>query len=605
MVLSAITVASAARGIGPFVKDTPTDSLLSAQGFIIVTALTTLLLAAITEDRRRAGAALRRSEDAKRALAAEQAALRRVAEEAARATRAEPVLELAAAELAKLLRSDTAAVVRYLSADRVRVMGEHGRRARPGAAGTVRSLVPGGAVDLARRGRVMRSVLRGGEAAGGLAHRVAAPITVEGRVWGAVIAATADAADVPPGTESLLARFADILSLAVAEADARERLRSQATSDPLTGLLKHRAFHERLREEVAGARRHGRPLSIAIFDIDHFKAVNDAFGHAQGDLVLAEATRRLIEASRAEEPVGRLGGDELAVIMPATDGVAARHAADRMRRAIGEADFKGVGAVTVSAGTCDLAEAGSAEELLRLADGALYWAKAHGRDSCFRYSPDVVAELSATERAERLARGQALSGVRALARAIDAKDPSTIRHSERVAELVGLMAERLGWEPARVALLREAGLVHDVGKIGVPDAVLFKRGPLDASQRAQVERHAALGAQIASEVLEPEQAAWIRAHHERHDGSGYPDGLREDAIPEGAQLLALADAWDAMTRARPYSTPMTADAAWAECRRQAGRQFAPAAVRILGELMAEGLTGDDAATSAGWDAAVA
>ncbi len=533
-VFGGLTVIYAARGDGPFVQGTPTQTLLTCQGFIVVTTLTTLLLAAINEDRRRAGRALHDSEESKRALAEEQAALRRIAEAAARSLQVEPVLRLAGEELRALLGVE---------------------------AHVIHDLPP--ASD---------------------AFSVA--VVVGGETWGAVVV-SGRAAD-PERVRNLLPRVADLVSLAVANAQSREYLEDQATTDPLTGLLNHRAFHERLREEVARARRHDRTLSVAVFDIDHFKAINDTFGHARGDVVLAEAARRLRRARREGELAGRIGGDELAVILPEVDGIAAHQAAERLRRVIGTRGYEGVGTLTASSGTCDLAQATDAEHLLRLADGALYWAKAHGRDVCFRYSPEVVEELSADERAERLSRSQALSGIRALARAIDAKDSSTIRHSERVAELVGRLAERCGWSEARIALLREAGLVHDVGKIGVPDAILCKRGRLTPAEYRAVQRHAELGEDIAREVLGAEQASWIRSHHERHDGTGYPDGLRQAQVPDGAQLLALADAWDAMTRARPYSEPMSPSAAIDECRLQSGRQFAPHAVAALEALHAEG-----------------
>lgn len=367
-------------------------------------------------------------------------------------------------------------------------------------------------------------------------------------------------------------------------ADQRERLTAQATTDPLTGLVNHRAFHERLHDEVERAQRYGRALSVAVFDIDHFKQVNDTLGHAVGDAVLRRAAEGLQAAARTTDIVGRVGGDELAVIMPEVGGLCAFTATDRLRRSLGVDDDPHVGTVTVSAGTCDLEHADDAETLLGLADGALYWAKAHGRDVCFRYTPDVVVELSATERAERLARSRALAGVRALARAIDAKDPSTTQHSERVAELAARLAAASGWPPAEVSRIHAAGLVHDVGKIGVPDAILFKPGRLTMLERIEVERHAELGAQIAGEVLDAQQAEWILAHHERVDGKGYPRGLVGDEIPAGARLLALADAWDAMTRARSYSAPMTFEAAFRECCGQAGRQFCPDAVDALREL---------------------
>lgn len=546
LLLSALTVSFAARGEGPFVHGDATTTLLTSQGFVVVTALTTLFLAAITEDRRRAGAALVASEREKRELADEQAALRRVATAIAEERPADQVFALVAREVAGLAGTRSGVVVR--DGDGGGVVGAWGPQ----------------------DGAVVR-----------------AAIQVDGRRWGAVGAGVGT--DVPAGLDERLARFAELVAISLTGAEHRARLTAQATSDPLTGLLNHRAFHERLREEVERARRHGRDLAVAVFDLDHFKQVNDTLGHGAGDEVLQRAAERLRHAARRGEPVGRVGGDELAVIMPEVGGLDAFTAADRLRRAIGADRDPRIGPVSCSAGTCDLTQASDADALLRLADGALYWAKAHGRDVCFRYTPEVVAELSATERAERLARSQALSGIRALARAIDAKDRSTTQHSERVAELAARLAAQRGWADADVARLREAGLVHDVGKIGVPDAVLFKPGRLTAEERVIVERHAELGAQIASEVLDPEQVAWIHAHHEHVDGAGYPRGLAGDAVPEGARLLALADAWDAMTKARPYSTPMTPEAAYRECRRQAGRQFCPQAVAALDALWAGGL----------------
>src|SRR5207248_9524203 len=135
-------------------------------------------------------------------------------------------------------------------------------------------------------------------------------------------------------------------------------------------------------------------------------------------------------------------------------------------------------------------------ELVHLADGALYWSKAHGRNQSWIYDPSVINELSAQERAERLERSQALLGLRALARAIDAKDPATREHSERVAALAGKLARTAGWSLERAMLLTEAALVHDVGKIGVPDALLRKAGPLSDDERAQIRSHAELSTRI-------------------------------------------------------------------------------------------------------------
>ena len=185
----------------------------------------------------------------------------------------------------------------------------------------------------------------------------------------------------------------------------------------------------------------------------------------------------------------------------------------------------------------------------------------------------MVEELSAEERADRLQRVQALQSIRVLARAVDAKDTSTREHSERVADLAVALGTAIGWDTERLVRLREAGLVHDVGKIGVPDAILFKPARLTPAEYDEITRHAAIGAEMVADVLTPEQVSWVRGHHERWDGGGYPDGLAGDAIPDGARVLALADAWDVMTSERPYHAPLTVAEALAECRRCAGTQF--------------------------------
>jgi putative nucleotidyltransferase with HDIG domain len=268
------------------------------------------------------------------------------------------------------------------------------------------------------------------------------------------------------------------------------------------------------------------------------------------------------------------------MLLPETDAEGAQALAERARHCLRRQTAFPM-PLTISAGVAMLPPGAEAADLLRLADGALYRAKAAGRDAVRTQDPGEAAADPGAESIDRLARTQALSALRALARVIDAKDPATREHSERVAALASALARRLEWPEPRIALLHEAALLHDVGKVAVPDAILFKPGPLDPAEREQVERHATVGASIAAEVLTPEQATWIRHHHERPDGSGYPDGLSGDAIPEGAQLLGLADAWDVMTAVGSYKEPKTAEAAVEECRRLAGTQFGARAVEAL------------------------
>jgi diguanylate cyclase (GGDEF)-like protein len=525
-----------------------------------------------------------------RALADEQAALRRLATAVAAERTPDEIYDVVSLEAAGLLGADAAGVLRFDTSDELTVVGAHS----PAGTSTYEvgqrvPVVPG--TDLARLASSGQPVLvtdhPADSSAGRLGYRctVIAPVYVATRLWGLLAVAAVEPYCFGEETVGRLRDFSNLLGTAVRNTEDRRLLTEMATSDPLTGLANHRTFHERLKTEVARALRHGRPLTLAIVDLDQFKEINDNAGHGAGDKVLAAVADELRRAARTEDVLARIGGDEFALLLPETSSIDALAFVERLRATIAAEPVNGY-RVTLSAGISDITHATSAEQLFRFADGALYWSKAKGRDCAWIYDPQVVRELSAQERAEHLERSQAMSALRALARAIDAKDPMTRRHSQRVASLCHQLAEVRGWTPARIQMLTEAALVHDVGKIGVRDAVLLKNGPLTPSEWEEVKQHAVLGAQIVQEVLSDEQVAWIRGHHERPDGTGYPDALRDPDISEGAALLALADAFDVMTLSRPYSAPRTVDDALRECRSLVGRQFSEDAVVAL-EALAE------------------
>ena len=509
---------------------------------------------------------------------AEQERLRRVAEAVAAEEEPAAVLALVAEEAAALLGTDAGAVTRF-DDGRMRVVSSWTRPGSP-----VMSVDPAGATAAVRE--TGRSATQVTASTGPRRTTVAAPVRVGGRLWGAVGGASLSDAAIPPGAENLLERFAGLVGLAIANASARARLREEASTDALTGLANHRAFQEALAQEIGRARRHGRPLSLVVLDLDHFKQVNDEHGHQRGDEVLREAARRLGANVRDIDTLARVGGEEFAWLMPETSGMEAWQAAERARAAICADPFPGVGRVTISAGICDMVHAYDGGELYRLADGALYWSKNHGRDVVFLYSPDVVRVLSDAEQAGHLARRQAMQSIRALSRAVDARDPSTREHSERVADVAAALASALGWDAERCASLHEAGLVHDVGKIAVPEAILSKPGRLTPDETEIVRTHAAIGAGMLGDVLTDEQVAWVRGHHESWDGGGYPDGLAREQVPEGARILALADAWDVMRSARVYKQPLDLHDAVEEVRRSTGTQFWPPAVDALERLVA-------------------
>ena len=375
-------------------------------------------------------------------------------------------------------------------------------------------------------------------------------------------------------------------------------LARQATHDTLTGLLNHRGFQDRLRGEIARCRRHGTPISLAILDLDHFKQVNDTYGHPVGDRVLAEVGRRFRMLTRTGEHIARIGGEEFAWILPATDGAGAYAAAERARLAVESEQFDGIGGLTLSVGVCELGEAGDADELHRLADIALYWAKDHGRNVVFRYTAETAARLQgrSEERTEASEHAVRLQALHAIARMVEQGHPTSDGHAERVADMAAQLAGRLGWAPAEAHALREAAVLHDVGKIIVPKSVLLKPGEFSEEEWTQMRRHPSVGEDMLEGVLTRRQRAWVRGRHERWDGCGYPDGRAGADIPAGARILAVADSWDVMTSARVYSGALTFGEAVDELRRGAGAQFDPEVAAALIELI-EASTPTGAASS--------
>ncbi len=556
--------------------------------FAIAAPAYLLLGGAIVDGRRRMWTLRTRSER----LAEQQGALRRVATAAVGGENPERIYELVATEAAALLKGNAAGILKLDRPGSAVITGswaDHpGGRYLPGTEFPVKS---GSDVERAIHTGMPATTdqKEPTSALGRLGYRssIVAPIRIEDAIWGVVVVAGAREGAFGQDDGERLMEFSDLLAAAIASIDDRAKLAAQASSDPLTGLANHRALQQRLEAEAARAARHGSTLSVAVLDIDHFKELNDTGGHEVGDEMLRRVADCLRGLARAEDTLGRVGGDEFAWVLPDTTREQALVAVERGRQAIASAMAEPYG-VTVSAGICDSTVSEDPAQLINLADNALYWSKAHGRNQCWIYDPQIIDELSAQERAERLERSRALVGLRALARAIDAKDPATSRHSERVAELVSKLARVVGWSPERAQLLGEAALVHDVGKIGIPDGVLRKPVPLTEIDREHIRAHAELAARIVEDILSPEQVEWIRTHHERPDGHGYPRGLRAHEIPEGAALLAAADAWDAMTISRPYGDPKPDDEALAECIRLVGRQFTKTAISALVRLHAGG-----------------
>ena len=351
-----------------------------------------------------------------------------------------------------------------------------------------------------------------------------------------------------------------------------------ALTDPLTGLGNHRHFHERLQRELVAAEEADEPLSLCLIDVDDFKHINDRYGHPAGDRVLSQVATRLRQGGEAF----RLGGDEFAVLLPEHDEPAALDTATSIIERLREMKLDHSEQITVSAGVATFPVQGvGRDELIRLADSALYWAKEHGKNRVRVYRPEVVelAELKKlASGADRAARFRAAAS---LAKAVDARDVYTGSHSERVAELAVRVAERMGLTQEQVELTRLAASLHDLGKLAIPEEILRKPGPLTDPERLVLERHPQIGYRMLESLGVTPVAEWVLHHHERWDGTGYPDGLHGEDIPLGARIIFVADAFDAMTNDRVYRNKLAVDAALSELEECAGSQFDPGAVAAL------------------------
>ncbi len=342
---------------------------------------------------------------------------------------------------------------------------------------------------------------------------------------------------------------------------ARDRLMHASRTDPLTESLNRRGFEERLQAELDESLRTGRPVALVLLDLDEFKAVNDRHGHAAGDELLCWVVEGVRQTVRGMDTVGRLGGDEFAVLAPGLSRDGAAKLGERIRGRLSKR-------IAVTTGiACFPVDGLDPDELQRRADAHLYEQK-HGLATSF-----------AAGRRE-------LSWAATLARAVDVRMASPSEHSATVARYAAGIAQHLGWGGADLAYLRVAAMLHDVGKVSLPDQILKKPGPLDDREYEEVKLHPVVGAEFVNRVdgLSP-IAVWVRHSHEHFDGTGYPDGLKREEIPLASRILLVADAFDAMTSDRPYRPAIPHEDALNELRRNAGCQFDPRCVAAFEEFL--------------------
>lgn len=402
----------------------------------------------------------------------------------------------------------------------------------------------------------------------------------------------------PTGFTELWTQIANLVTILVVvhlfvnereEEEHKALLERLALTDGLTHLANHRHFHTQLAKEIETARTRGAKVALVMLDIDYFKNYNDAFGHPEGDRLLTAIGDAIRQVVRSGDTGARYGGDEFALILPNADRDSAQAVAGRIqdlvaRQARADGPGKLKSGVSLSAGIAVYPDSATdKDDLIRRADEALYTAKYTENRLEVYHSvfDDLKAQLDASELS-------LINTVKTLLTVINAKDRYTYGHSERVVNHCLMIARQLGLGEDPVKLLRIAAFLHDIGKIEIARDILNKAGALTPEERRVIEQHPVWGADIIQPVRSLRQVVpAVLHHHEWYDGSGYPQGLKGDAIPLSARILSVADAFDAMTTERPYEPAKTISEALSELKACAGTQFDPWVVDAFAAALLE------------------
>jgi diguanylate cyclase (GGDEF)-like protein/putative nucleotidyltransferase with HDIG domain len=431
--------------------------------------------------------------------------------------------------------------------------------------------------------------------------------------------------------QDLMLTFAERAGIAMRNAHALDQAQKLSVTDSVTALPNHRYFHTKFDEELEKTKESGSSITVMMIDLDRFKVYNDSFGHAAGDVALKAAARTISSTMRRGDTVTRYGGEEFVAILPGVDiqtaPIRAQEICDTLAKVFMYNPKTIFAPLTASVGWATYpVDAKNRDELLNRADLAMYMAKKRGRNcicgACELESvaaldsvlSEVVAQLASADTVgpgmvatlekrlgqiansshlEELAEGMlspnseaTLEALNALAASIDAKDPYTSGHSQSVAKLAEDLGDMLQLSAAHKNQLRLAAILHDVGKIGVVDKVLLKEGKLDEDEKLIMRMHPILGARILQPIKAFRQILnVVLHHHEWYDGSGYPDGLAGQNIPLHARIVAVCDAYHAMTSTRPYRQRRTPEFALAQLEAGKGTQFDPIIVDYFVQMM--------------------
>ena len=390
----------------------------------------------------------------------------------------------------------------------------------------------------------------------------------------------------------------EILTSHLTNASLYHQARLTSLTDALTGVGSRRLLEDKLETECARSKRYKHPFSVAILDLDNFKTINDVFGHATGDEALKKLAECMKIQKRIPDILARYGGDEFVILMPETEANDALTFIERIRAKVQQIEVEENVSMTISCGVAqsmpDFSE--SSSDMIRRADLALYEAKSAGRNCVKLWNKKMSKVLKAGdiefERIKKLKRRVAglseqaeqmfMQSIWGLVQALEAKDSFAKKHSESVMNYAVSIAEMMKIPPKYLEVLRRAAMIHDIGNIGVPDAILSKPGKLTPRERKIIEQHPLIAVRILDKMsFLKQEVAIVRSHHEKWNGQGYPDGLLNTSIPIGARILAVADTFDALISDRSYHNSRSIAEAIEILTDSSGYDFDPEAVKAM------------------------
>jgi diguanylate cyclase (GGDEF)-like protein len=382
-----------------------------------------------------------------------------------------------------------------------------------------------------------------------------------------------------------LQSLVDHATATLGAAAMRGRIAALATVDPVTRFFNDRYFSTRLEQETHRAIRSRESLSLVVLGVDGLNELRREAGTDFANTFLANLVDHIVSGLRATDVGCRIADDELAIILPASAGLDAFRIAERVRRDCGTAGLVPAG-VGLSVGVASFPDqAGNADQLARFARAALALARRHGGDRTFLFDREVSAMIDDQDVREQQATESLLATIVGVAAAVDDRHPTTRGHSHNVAHISAMLAQELGLSVDRIEEVRLAGLLHDVGKIGVSDELISRPGPLEPREWDEMRQHPEIAYRMLSGADLGDVRTFVRFHHERFDGSGYPNGLAGEQIPIESRIIAVANALDCMIHDRPYRIAIPFRDAVREIRGLSGTQFCPETVAALDRLV--------------------